>query len=288
MSSSRSRGGQQAQEMPLVFPISEERRKRIERMAQNLRPRDGETGDHLDLWLDSYVVRNSETWKIEKKDREKALSPFCRAWRSEMGHQALLRQKVMVENLHGKKHCRRFRAKVTGRLLVGYAQATATEAALGFHRTWGVPRIPATALKGITRAYATLEGLAELELIEQCFGSELGTTPMTPGHVAFYDALPVNGAFELAMDVLTPHHQAYYQGDQPPAEWENPIPCTFLSVVKTDFEFSIGLLPEPNGKMNLDELELATKALKGALTESGVGAKTAAGYGYFVEVRDVS
>lgn len=281
-------GRNEREEAPLVFPISKERRARIEGMAPNLRPRDeAKLGDHLDIWLDRYVLRNEQSWKIEKKDRERALERFCRKWHSEMGKLAAARQKAMVEDLHRANGFRRFEATVTGRLLVGYAQATATEVALGFHRMWGVPRIPGTALKGIARAYATLEGEGSTDELKACFGSEPETEPLERGSVAFYDALPVDGSFELAMDVLTPHHQEYYQGKQAPVEWENPIPCTFLSVVKTRFVFTVGLLPDPKGMVHVPRLEQSTNALKSALSEMGVGAKTGAGYGYFSNIIDV-
>lgn len=276
---------------PLRLPLSEERRVRIEGIAPNMRPRDEE--DHLGLWLDKFVVRNPRTWKIEKDDRAKAFGRFCKQWKSNAGEQAEMRQAAMLTSLHGKDF-RRFEANITGRLLIGQAQATATEAAVCLHRMWGVPRIPGSALKGVARAHASLEGEWTREQIERCFGSEPEAKPLTPGTVAFYDALPVGGKFELAMDVLTPHHQGYYEGKgkEPPVEWEDPIPVTFLSVANTRFVFSIGALPvpgeKPDAKKDARRLDEAVALLKSALENHGVGGKTAAGYGYFGSITDVS
>lgn len=202
-----------------------------------------------------------------------------------MGKQAGVRQEAMLKDLHRDGAYRRFEANVTGRLLVDYGQATATEVAISFHRMWGVPRIPGSALKGASRAYALLGGEWLHDTIETYFGSDPGTQPLKLGCITFYDALPVDGSFELAMDVLTPHHQEYYQGKQAPVEWEDPIPFTFLSVVKTRFVFSVGVFPQPGEKRNASErierAEMAGKLLKETLELGGVGAKTSAGYGYF-------
>ncbi len=97
--------------------------------------------------------------------------------------------------------------------------------------------------------------------------------PAMRGAAVFHDALPVDGTFKLATDVLTPHYGEYYRGTAPPAEWLGPVPHTFVTVVEATFEFVVGsLVPGVS-------LEPIRDALVQALEFEGVGAKTAAGYG---------
>jgi len=106
---------------------------------------------------------------------------------------------------------------------------------------------------------------------------------------------------------MNPHYGDYYGGKTvngkplPPADYLNPVPIPFLTIGKgAKFEFIIGMqkvlkitdlseeeqksriIPEcqalTDGAMLHD---LTLEWLKKALTEHGIGAKTAVGYGYF-------
>jgi CRISPR-associated protein Cmr6 len=121
----------------------------------------------------------------------------------------------------------------------------------------------------------TLEGLRKAgEPYRRAFGS-----PDCRGEVCFLDALPessvVRGKPIVIRDVVTPHHQDYYgsEGATAPADWDAPVPSTFLAVRKgAKFGF---LLHGPDGAV----VEQAAAWLKAALAENGFGAKTTAGYG---------
>lgn len=101
------------------------------------------------------------------------------------------------------------------------------------------------------------------------------------GQVAFLPAFPVDGDPGIDLDIVTGHHTNYYKGGPPVAtDTEEPVPVIFPAVSafkKPNFLF--GLLP-----LHSQNHPLAEKArtwLKQGLETFGIGAKTAAGYGWF-------
>ena len=112
------------------------------------------------------------------------------------------------------------------------------------------------------------------------------------GDIVFFDAYPTQ-APNIDMDVMTVHYPDYY-GDKnlPPADWQSPNPIPFLTVKdsptrKNKFQFIIGL--RKGAKVEMEDfsgnesslLNLTKTLLVDALTNHGIGAKTAVGYGYF-------
>ena len=73
---------------------------------------------------------------------------------------------------------------------------------------------------------------------------------------------------------MNPHYPKYYSGEQPPADWQTPVPIYFLTVEKTKFNFYLA-----SRDKNL--LNNAEKYLKEALKSYGIGAKKSLGYGIF-------
>ncbi len=70
---------------------------------------------------------------------------------------------------------------------------------------------------------------------------------------------------------MNPHYPDYYQGNEPPADWQNPNPIKFLAIPKgTTFNFYF-----------LNPYTLIETDLKKALQILGVGAKNSLGYGEF-------
>jgi CRISPR-associated protein Cmr6 len=166
-------------------------------------------------------------------------------------------------------------AQVQGRLAIGLGGESALETSITLHRTYGVPYIPGSALKGLAARYA------RNRLEEQTWkkGSDaykilFGDTAEA-GYVTFFDALYIPSSAKqdcpLALDVITVHHPEYYRGKNlPPADWDNPIPVPFLN---TTGSYLMAL----HGPENW--VEAAFEILQLALAEEGVGAKTSSGYG---------
>jgi CRISPR-associated protein Cmr6 len=229
--------------------------------------------DNLGLWLQKLVFRPRASWKLEKAYKTFALEQLIAKGReSNLGKAATARHRGLLKSLHAEAGFEAFEATTNGRLLVDFGAASAVETSVSFHPTIGVVRIPGTALKGVTRAHMVAKGESPA-LLKEAFGEQ-----DRAGQIAFYDALPVDGKFALALDVMTPHHTKYYADGLPPGDWENPVPVSFLTVVDTTFLFSIGAMPGASKGL----LAKVRGAFRRALKESGVGAKTAAGYGRFV------
>lgn len=117
------------------------------------------------------------------------------------------------------------------------------------------------------------------------------------GLVAFFEGLPTKAPV-LEPDVINVHYPEWYkpEGYSPPTDYQQPVPIIFLTVAAGSiFQLALGthnrqplsdwpdysLLATPvglDGQANL--LTLASKWVTLALSEHGIGAKTAAGYGY--------
>jgi CRISPR-associated protein Cmr6 len=74
-----------------------------------------------------------------------------------------------------------------------------------------------------------------------------------------------------------------------PADWHDPVPVGFLAVKEISLLFGVAVrsgLPDREKEQAESELETVFGYLKNALEWLGAGAKTAAGYGRFVEDGD--
>src|SRR5438270_10346175 len=128
-------------------------------------------------------------------------------------------------------------AMVLGRMVVGLGAESVLETSISLHRTYGVPYIPGSALKGLAAAAAHkfLESPEWRKVREDGKIGEwhrvLFGDVESSGYVTFHDALwiPEGSALPLDLDVMTVHHPDYYQGEAPPADWDNPNPVAFVS-----------------------------------------------------------
>lgn len=189
------------------------------------------------------------------------------------------------------------------RLIIGLGASHPEETSMTLHHIYGIPYIPGSAVKGVTRHWTvhkfaeekakreskdfekTLEEVAEaLEKGKELNDLSVNNTKFTEiirifgtqkkqGEVIFMDAFPV-GKVNLTIDIINPHYQEYYSNSKPPADWQSPNPIKFLTVEKTRFTFSL---------LSKDEniLKIALNCLKEALKHFGIGAKTSLGYGIF-------
>ncbi len=191
--------------------------------------------------------------------------------------------------------------KLEDRLIIDSAGGTSEHAGLCIHPHFGIPMIPGSAVKGAARHYLweqwceTEEESEKQKLaieLAEIFGFPTGDTTLdeylgnrdpSAGKITFFAAFPY-GSAPLEVDVLTCHHPDYYsqKKDHPrkATDDEDPIPV-FFPVVKKGATFEFVVRPLPRGDSALAEraLELLTSALK----TNGIGAKTAAGYGWFSE-----
>ena len=189
----------------------------------------------------------------------------------------------------------RFNASLDWRMVIGLGSESVLETDITLHHLYGIPFIPASALKGLTRAYVTEEykeyyvpeGKPEEQRkaskkidddhseIKRIFG-----TQKEAGTVIFFDAMPRNGITNFVLDIMNPHYPEYYAGNKPPTSDQNPVPVTFLTVTNTTFTFALAPR-DANKKQHVKDMDQVKTWLQEALQKYGVGGKTSAGYGYF-------
>jgi CRISPR-associated protein Cmr6 len=159
--------------------------------------------------------------------------------------------------------------KLRWRLAINLGAVSVYETSLLFHRNYGVPIIPGSAVKGVAHHYA--EEYRKIPEAAKIFGRR-----DKKGEVMFFDALPIIDQKRdfIVLDVMNIHYGDYYQKGEVPGDWMNPNPVFFLTVERVKFRFTI---------VSKDEKlkEKAVELLKEAVSTMGIGAKTSAGYGYF-------
>ncbi|SHE99191.1 CRISPR-associated protein, Cmr6 family [Thermoanaerobacter uzonensis DSM 18761] len=200
-----------------------------------------------------------------------------------------------------------FKGKPLWRFVVGLGASHPQETSMTLHHIYGVPYIPASAIKGIIKHWSVLKFAEEYARIKKGEDVNFDTAveeiseklregknlSITIDNVSFYDLIRIFGTQEregeiiffdaypcdkitLKIDVMNPHYKNYYFSTQPPADWDQPRPLPFLTVENTKFAFYVA------GKDETLTLK-AVKCAKDALKEHGVGAKTSLGYGIFTD-----
>lgn len=162
-------------------------------------------------------------------------------------------------------------ARATGRIVVGMGNESVLETAITLHRTYGVPYLPGSALKGLAASYASQRLGNDWQEGSRAHITLFGNTDQA-GYVTFFDAYPLAGQGQLVhADIMAIHHPDYYQqGNKPPADWDDPSLVPFLSATGS---YALALAG-PNPWVNA-----AFHILANALLDVGVGAKTSSGYG---------
>lgn len=218
-------------------------------------------------------------------------------------------------------NCEAFVGKLGGRLLINMAGGVQENAGIALDRCCGLPFIPGSAIKGVSRHAALWEirsckdRAARREMLRAAmiaFGfvgqdleqrtlkngvvtnwawaagedfsliseilSEMDSPQDFKGLVTFLPATPADTeSVRIVAEGLTPHTDA-----QTGKEAERLVPLTFPAVERgSRFSFAMVLnrrLPENAPR---DLLSIARQWLENAVTGTGVGAKTSAGYGWF-------
>lgn len=208
--------------------------------------------------------------------------------------------------------------RLTSRLLVGHGNASPTEVGLTLHRTWGVPIVPGSALKGLLAHYvATVYGPDDArddpererfrgvrwegkrivegpgDVYRAVFGAPAAgdDDDGEAGYVVFHDALVVpartagGAAVQMrpfARDVLTPHQASYARGGGRSERGDDVWPSDYDDPVPVAF---LSVRPGVEFLFALsgdpDWTRWAMDLLCAALAQWGVGGKTVAGYGRF-------
>ena len=245
------------------------------------------------LLPDNFVPENlSPNDSKERENFEKALNSNKFKWLNLILRYQPSGEFVPEDYIPNYYVAKKFKAKTTQPLIVGLGEASPYETGITLDFITGLPIIPGSALKGITRRAAIMklsdrtdllpygDEFAEVakeyeqhERIIQVFG-----TQDQKGKIIFMDAYPIEwpkGLFRV--DIMNPHYGPYYESPDknPPGDWYNPVPIFYLTVNK-DVKYRFVIASEDEGL-----LEAAKDWLEFALTNIGVGAKGNQGYGVF-------
>ena len=222
---------------------------------------------------------------------------------------------------------RTFVGELGGRLLINMAGGVQENAGISLDRCFGLPLIPGSASKGVSRHTAlweirSVESITEKKCLlrlallifgygvddvkpkhdktnwawavennPEILGEVLSSLPSTTDFKGVVSFLPAAPAHEKNMRIvaegLTPHT------DQKTGKESDRLnPLTFPAVERgSQFAFSLILNRYPEGEGGEAAQKILNQAenwLKDAVTGTGIGAKTSAGYGWFTINQDVS
>jgi len=232
--------------------------------------RQGDSGakkHSLDVVRQSYAEPRTQRHLMDACNRQQAFRDVLR-----LRHGANYREVTLINST---------------RLLLHLGRASVLEnVGLAAERSTGLPVIPGTAVKGIISAWACWEANLQPDgalpvtiarqdqdrarfanLAERILGSNSESGSTAAGEIVFIGGFPVTPP-KLVLDILTPHERG------------NPLPNPFLALDPgTCWIFSL-LARTRHGDAN-KLLQQAADKLVEALTQVGLGAKTAAGYGRF-------
>ncbi len=202
--------------------------------------------------------------------------------------------------------------KLEGRLALHLAGGVLENAGMSIHPHFNCPWMPGSGVKGVARHAAwcrwqesqSKEGAFNLAWV---FGYPTGDKKLNEflkdndwkydawaGTISFLPAFPIKNDFKAMVDIATSHHPDYYSVPSATAyDSENPKPLPFPVIeAGSSFQFTIRPVRKnglPEGTPSAEKLlDLAEEFLKEGMTLYGAGAKTAAGYGWFSEDKELS
>ncbi|MGQ9656975.1 MAG: type III-B CRISPR module RAMP protein Cmr6 [Fimbriimonadales bacterium] len=247
---------------------------------------DEQAGSHAGLLLQRYLTAHKPRQRdnTETMPEEQLLERAQGVKASEVYRAAFNRWKgVAQQQLTGRARVH-FTVQAQAPIAIGLGNASPLEVGIRLHHTYGMPLLPASALKGMCRRVAYLlhrETKLPKEAIDALFGYS-DDKDAAAGAIVFYDAYydPASaGSSPFHRDVITVHHPNYYiGGKEAPTDFDDPTPVPFL-VIKPGAQF-LCVLDAPNP----DWANFAKEMLLWGLQNLGIGAKTNAGYGYLVPV----
>lgn len=242
------------------------------------RPADSNAG----LWYDKFCDQWLDEWEgLGDSGKKNWIEAMTRGY---IGDSRLINE-IMDRrlNLINQSSGSALYLKTEGPFVTGLGRNHPVENGFAWHQTLGTPYLPGSSVKGIVRSWAKTWKEEKEEAINRIFGPR-NSDASKVGSVIFLDAIPA-GQVKLKADVMTPHYGPYYQRNEPPADWHNPVPVPFL-VVDSGQDFLFGLLPRRRTEeTDKADCKAAVEWLKEALSYIGGGAKTAAGYGRFEEFK---
>ncbi len=231
-------------------------------------------GPNVCLWLDKYI---SSQDRNEKETRSSFVREVAAISVSSIYETYYAKWTNMLKEYKADTR----NAKVQGRMIVGLGSESVLETSIALHRIHGVPYIPGSALKGLAASYARQHLGEDWKPESNAFKIVFGDTE-DAGYITFFDALYIpNTGYKgqaLYPDVITVHHQKYYNGIEAPTDMDSPNPVPFLSATGT-YLVALAAPDIADSKERKAWINATFAILQNALKAMGVGAKTSSGYG---------
>jgi CRISPR type III-B/RAMP module RAMP protein Cmr6 len=191
--------------------------------------------------------------------------------------------------------CETATVKLNTRLFIGLGGASVHETQVLLHPVWGLPYLPGSTLKGALKAWLRSKIVAmpqedqiHAESLEKLMVNLFGTANDNDGQAGLltvHDAwwLPDGTQGPLVREVETPHHMAYYAGQQDtPTAFDSPNPVAQLAVQGS---FWLAIAHHGATQTWADQCMQWLCLALGDNERGGLGGKAfAAGYGLFTRV----
>lgn len=149
------------------------------------------------------------------------------------------------------------------------------------HPLFGLPFIPASAIKGALRSAWVMEEWENdvtRETQDQdfitLFGGAETEEDQRMGELVFFDIFPER--FFLSLDVQTPHYKDYYELKGNPSDDQNLKPIPFVCLEECEFQIIIACRDK---KLWLQYENKIKHLMNNVFTQLGIGGKGALGYG---------
>lgn len=238
----------------------------------------------------------------DKSDKQDLIGSICKTMPSEL---YLLAFNRWLNATYDKTNFATLSATIDGRLFTGLPLGGTLETGAMTHHSYGMPMIAGSSVKGAVRSYAehlfaerdsdgricyqdkkVVVQANKQALLDVLFGTDSDDENADAGYLIWHDAwwipqITSDGKLATGKDknqpfvgeIVTVHHQKYYNGDLPEAlDIENPIPNQQIAI-QGSFYFVI------EGESRW--AKFAQMLLQDMLVKQGVGAKGSNGYGYF-------
>lgn len=246
----------------------------IGRKSINEAHADNKNEDRKDLHPGLLLAHGLSSWPSKESQSKAALiDKICRTKHSSFYQNALKRWKLIAEK--NPEHFFSFTGTLLHRLYIGVTRDNALETNVTISHTYGMPLIPGSAVKGLTRSvgeYLLGQEKINPKVFQWVFGDEDDA-----GGLIFHDAWwecesQQEGPF--VPEIITPHQSEYYRtkGQMAPSDMESPIPAPQIAVIGSFYFMIEG---DPEWTM------FGAKLLQLGLQSWGIGGKKSSGYGLF-------
>lgn len=237
--------------------------------------RSGQKSNNLHYGINYYVhqVTRNYTNKFEYADNIQ-YSPVQRDVMKQRN--AMFDQAIQASKLN----CLKIELTAKSPYISGLGLDHVTETGMILHHTYGVPYLPGTMIKGVVNQWlhkiahqdASLAPLLSLTGIEESPEDETeGAKSLLTFHDCFFNEMKIKD------DIMTPHFSEYYQNSNF-IEESSPNPVKFKVV---QFENTAHLWVTWSNQVEVDDKNKLGQLICKAIKETGLGAKTTVGYGYF-------